>query len=82
MAIGKWIKMSNKLCIPKLSTEMDQSGLGLKGKVTVCRFNMVQPSSSDSAAQILALLMTSFLSASLLGTHLWPRVFNKARTTG
>ena len=23
-----------------------------------------------------------FLSASLLGTHLWPRVFNKARTTG
>jgi hypothetical protein len=26
--------------------------------------------------------MTSFLSASLLGTHLWPRVFNKARTTG
>ena len=35
MAIGKWINMSNKLGIPKLSTEMDQSGLGLKGKVTV-----------------------------------------------
>lgn len=65
MANGKWINMSNKLGIPKRSTEMDQSGLGWfrakresYGKLQYAGstwFNHVQPSSSDSAAQILAL---------------------------